>query len=50
MSDQPGSCQTEGCSLYQQPLSECTCEDGNHNGMMDMSTDMGTAEDTDTGM
>ena len=29
-SNNPKSCDTEGCSMNGQPLAECTCEDGKH--------------------
>ncbi len=32
VSDTPGVCNTEGCVKHQQPLSECDCTDGQHNG------------------
>lgn len=30
VSEKPGSCQTESCSLYGKPLVECNCADGQH--------------------
>ncbi|MBI4130150.1 hypothetical protein HY468_02440 [Candidatus Roizmanbacteria bacterium] len=30
VSDTPGTCQAESCSLHGQPLVECDCEDGEH--------------------
>jgi len=33
VSDTPGVCQTEGCAKHDQPLIECSCGDGNHDGM-----------------
>ncbi len=30
MSDQPGVCQTEGCSMHGQPLEECEWADNMH--------------------
>jgi hypothetical protein len=30
VSDTPGTCQAESCSLYGEPLKECNCTDGQH--------------------
>jgi len=30
VSDTPGTCQANGCPLYQHPFVECNCTDGNH--------------------
>lgn len=34
-SDESGSCQTQGCDLYQEELQECDCADGKHHGLFD---------------
>ena len=33
VSDQPGVCQTEGCSRHSQPLVECRCENADSHEM-----------------
>jgi hypothetical protein len=30
VSETPGVCQAESCSLHNQPLKECNCTDGKH--------------------
>ncbi len=35
VSDTPGVCQTEGCSLEGHTLEECNCIDGEHWGAFD---------------
>ena len=34
-----GMCETEGCSKEGQPLVECNCEDGFHQGIAPVATD-----------
>jgi len=30
LSNNPKNCETEGCEMKDQPLEECSCEDGKH--------------------
>lgn len=34
VSEHAGVCQAESCSLHNQPLKECNCEDGQHTEVM----------------
>ena len=33
VSNQPGNCQAEACSLHNEPLVECQCENNMHEGV-----------------
>ena len=35
VSDKPGNCPTVGCYRYRNPLTECHCTDGKHNGLLE---------------
>lgn len=37
-SDTPGSCNTESCPKYGQPLQECQCSDGQHQATTETET------------
>ena len=44
-SEEPGTCQGEGCSKQGQPLMKCDCEDGQHEGAFsDMETEKTESE------
>ena len=34
VAEMPGVCGAESCAKYNQPLMECKCENGNHEGVM----------------
>ena len=39
VSETPGVCQTEGCSLHGEALKECNCEDGKHEALVEKEAD-----------
>jgi hypothetical protein len=37
VSDTPGNCDAESCSLFGRPLKECNCTNGNHEEVFDQA-------------